>query len=154
MRCPRRGTEGSNPSPSSGESRANLTSHHRCCAASADGYDTVFAAGGLPDRALAARCGEEGRIQRSSITEHSFHGIHASPGKGKGVTHVSGTICHVCLGPNQTLTLTRGKRFRVGPCLRPGLAVARQASLSRGLAEVSAISAAVVPVGEGQGDGF
>ena len=33
------------------------------------------------------------------ITEHSFHGIHASPGKGKGVTHVSGTICHLCLGP-------------------------------------------------------
>jgi hypothetical protein len=29
----------------------------------------------------------------------SFHGIHASPEKGKGVTHVSGTICHLCLGP-------------------------------------------------------
>src|SRR6516225_10122414 len=37
--------------------------------------------------------------RRSSITEHSFHGIHASPGKGEGVTHVSGTICHLCLGP-------------------------------------------------------
>src|SRR5712671_8195126 len=37
--------------------------------------------------------------RRSSITEHSFHGIDTSPGKGKGVTHVSGTICHLCLGP-------------------------------------------------------
>jgi hypothetical protein len=37
--------------------------------------------------------------RRSSITEHSFHGIHASPGKGETVTHVSGTICHLCLGP-------------------------------------------------------
>ena len=37
--------------------------------------------------------------RRSSITERSFHGIHASPGKGEGVTHVSGTICHLCLGP-------------------------------------------------------
>src|SRR5260370_36040130 len=42
--------------------------------------------------------------RRSSITEHSFHGIQASPGKGKGVTHVSGTICHLCLGP---LTVSR-----------------------------------------------
>jgi hypothetical protein len=25
--------------------------------------------------------------------------IHASPRKGKGVTHMSGTICHLCLGP-------------------------------------------------------
>src|SRR6516164_7124530 len=37
--------------------------------------------------------------RRSSITEHSFHGIHTSPKRGKGVTHVSGTICHLCLGP-------------------------------------------------------
>src|SRR6266404_5281603 len=37
--------------------------------------------------------------RRSSITEHSFHGIYASPKTGKGVTHVSGTICHLCLGP-------------------------------------------------------
>src|SRR5205823_9418137 len=28
-----------------------------------------------------------------------------SPEKGKGVTHVSGTICHLCLGP---LIVTRG----------------------------------------------
>jgi hypothetical protein len=52
-----------------------------------------------------------------------------------------------------TAHVNRGKRFRVGPCLRLGLAVARQASLSRGLAEVSAISAEAGPVGEGQGDG-
>src|SRR5712671_2477354 len=43
--------------------------------------------------------------RRSSITEHSFHGIHTSPGKGKGVTHVSGTICHLCLGPLTVLTV-------------------------------------------------
>jgi hypothetical protein len=37
--------------------------------------------------------------------------------------------------------------------LRLGLAVATQASLSRGLTEVSAIHAEAVPVGEGQGVG-
>src|SRR3981081_1497855 len=46
--------------------------------------------------------------RRSSITEHSFPGIHASPGKGKGVTHVSGTICHLCL---VSLTLGRLPHF-------------------------------------------
>src|SRR5882762_3742149 len=46
--------------------------------------------------------------RRSSITEHSFHGIDTSPGKGKGVTHVSGTICHLCLGP----LIDRKKRRR------------------------------------------
>src|SRR5579884_1001445 len=39
---------------------------------------------------------------RSSITEHSFHGIHTSPLKlqlqGESVTHVSGTMCHLCVG--------------------------------------------------------
>ena len=34
------------------------------------------------------------------------HGIHASPGKGKGVTHVSGTICHLSLGPLTDANLT------------------------------------------------
>ena len=33
------------------------------------------------------------------MTEHSFHGIHTSPKRGKGVTHVFGTICHLGLGP-------------------------------------------------------
>src|SRR5260370_27843042 len=47
--------------------------------------------------------------RRSSITEHSFHGIQASPGKGKGVTHVSGTICHLCLGPLKERTVCRGQ---------------------------------------------
>src|SRR6516164_6553425 len=38
--------------------------------------------------------------RRSSITEHSSHGINTSrPKKAKGVTHVSGTICHLCLRP-------------------------------------------------------
>src|ERR1700675_3034647 len=35
---------------------------------------------------------------RSSITEHSFQGITPSL-KGKSVTHVSGTKCHLCLRP-------------------------------------------------------
>jgi hypothetical protein len=34
------------------------------------------------------------------MTEHSFHGINTSrPKKAKSVTHVSGTICHLCLRP-------------------------------------------------------
>src|SRR6266481_9268494 len=49
--------------------------------------------------------------RRSSITEHSFHGINASPGKGKGVTHVSGTICHLCLGPLRTAPAIPGIGF-------------------------------------------
>ena len=36
---------------------------------------------------------------RSSITEHSFHGINTSRQKAESVTHVSGTGCHLCLGP-------------------------------------------------------
>src|SRR5216683_769874 len=35
--------------------------------------------------------------RRSSITEHSFRGINTSRRKAKSVTHVSGTICHLCL---------------------------------------------------------
>src|SRR5713101_4229010 len=38
--------------------------------------------------------------RRSSITELASHGIHTSrPQKAKSVTHVSGTKCHLCLGP-------------------------------------------------------
>src|SRR5260370_39809773 len=34
------------------------------------------------------------------MTELSFHGIHTSRlKKAKSVTHVSGTKCHLCLGP-------------------------------------------------------
>src|SRR3546814_14135857 len=38
--------------------------------------------------------------RRSSITEHSFHGIDTSRQAclSGGVTHVSGTMCHLCLG--------------------------------------------------------
>lgn len=37
--------------------------------------------------------------RRSFITEHSFQGISTSRSQErKGVTHVSGTICHLCLG--------------------------------------------------------
>src|SRR5690348_14577351 len=38
--------------------------------------------------------------RRSSITELAFHGIHTSRRtKAESVTHVSGTKCHLCLGP-------------------------------------------------------
>src|SRR5258705_11757402 len=37
--------------------------------------------------------------RRSSITEHSFHGIDTSRPKTESVTHVSGTFCHLCLRP-------------------------------------------------------
>src|SRR6185369_15653569 len=38
--------------------------------------------------------------RRSSITELAFHGIHTSRRtKAENVTHVSGTVCHLCLGP-------------------------------------------------------
>src|SRR5437762_6807279 len=38
--------------------------------------------------------------RRSSITELAFHGINTSRAqKAKSVTHVSGTKCHLCLGP-------------------------------------------------------
>src|ERR1700692_1124897 len=38
--------------------------------------------------------------RRSSITELAFHGIYTSRrAKAESVTHVSGTFCHLCLGP-------------------------------------------------------
>src|SRR5581483_4887711 len=38
--------------------------------------------------------------RRSSITELAFHGIYTSRRtKAESVTHVSGTFCHLCLGP-------------------------------------------------------
>src|SRR5262245_54735492 len=37
--------------------------------------------------------------RRSSITEHSFHGIDTSPGNRESVTYVSGTFRFLCLGP-------------------------------------------------------
>src|SRR4051812_43986231 len=37
--------------------------------------------------------------RRSSITEHSFHGIDTSRSKAERVTHVSGTLGYLCLGP-------------------------------------------------------
>jgi hypothetical protein len=39
--------------------------------------------------------------RRSSITELYFHGIHTLRQKAKSVTHVSGTICHLSLGPRR-----------------------------------------------------
>src|SRR5437016_5830990 len=37
--------------------------------------------------------------KRSSIAEHSFHGIDTSRSKAESVTYVSGTLCYLCLGP-------------------------------------------------------
>src|SRR5208282_3705867 len=45
--------------------------------------------------------------RRSSMTEHSFHGIHTSRPKAKSVTHVSGTKCHLCLRPLKTSRANR-----------------------------------------------
>src|SRR5882672_4371586 len=53
--------------------------------------------------------------RRSSINEHSFHGIDTSRSIAESVTHVSGTTCYLCLGPlkrlapqNQVLLTTVG----------------------------------------------
>src|ERR1700730_17672015 len=45
--------------------------------------------------------------KRSSITELSFHGIHTLQKKAESVTHVSGTNCHLCLGPLKRQLLQR-----------------------------------------------
>src|SRR6202043_1838311 len=37
--------------------------------------------------------------RRSCVTEHSFHGINTSRQMAKSVTHVSGTVSHLCLRP-------------------------------------------------------
>src|SRR5712675_2468969 len=53
--------------------------------------------------------------RRSSITELAFHGIHTSrPQKAKSVTHVSGTECHLCLGPLTLVALNFHKYLQ--PC--------------------------------------
>src|SRR6266446_8497006 len=41
--------------------------------------------------------------RRSAITEHSFHGVHASPGKGEGVIHPVRSVTYVS-GRSQELT--------------------------------------------------
>src|SRR5690348_13152068 len=55
---------------------------------------------------------------RSSITEHSFHGIpFPAPFRRKSVTHVSGTFCYLCLG-----TVIRGfNRFSASGTENPVL---------------------------------
>ena len=47
---------------------------------------------------------------RSSITEHSFHGINTSR-KAKSATHVSGTKRHLCLGSLSGPFLSHGSNF-------------------------------------------
>src|SRR5579862_1243050 len=49
--------------------------------------------------------------RRSSITELSFHGINTSRPKAKSVTHVSGTICHLCLRPYRGTLVGSLSRF-------------------------------------------
>src|SRR5215469_740442 len=53
----------------------------------------------------------------SSITDHSFHGIHFLPlqKKEKSVTHVSGTNCHPCLR-SVNLVFRRLNHLQVGGC--------------------------------------
>src|SRR5262245_23277638 len=54
--------------------------------------------------------------RRSSITELAFHGIHTSRRtKAESVTHVSGTFCHLCLGPlnHERIRYFRRHGFRV-----------------------------------------
>src|SRR5207245_3005284 len=46
-----------------------------------------------PASRLATNC------SLSSITEHSFQGITPSQKTGESVTHVSGTMCYLCLRP-------------------------------------------------------
>jgi hypothetical protein len=50
--------------------------------------------------------------KRSSITEHSFHGIDTSRPKAESVTYVSGTPCYLCLGPLKVVK-TSAPRLRV-----------------------------------------
>src|ERR1700741_809718 len=53
----------------------------------------------------------------SSITEHSFQGIASSP-RGGSVTHVSGTMCYLCLRP---LTIEDAVIPKTGSMTRQGL---------------------------------
>ena len=47
----------------------------------------------------------------SSITEHSFHGIHFLLKKGESVTYVSGTFCHLCVGSLSFYLLELGQGY-------------------------------------------
>src|SRR6266446_3599934 len=51
----------------------------------------------------------------SSITEHSFQGITPSQKTGGSVTHVSGTMCYLCLRPLKTKELTLENRSLLPP---------------------------------------
>src|SRR5579883_1776092 len=48
---------------------------------------------------------------RSSVTEHSFHGIDTSRQMAKSATHVAGTFCHLSLRPESAV----GTAWRVTP---------------------------------------
>src|SRR5580658_885691 len=65
--------------------------------------------------------------RRSCVTEHSFHGINTSRQMAKSVTHVSGTVCHLCLRPLTCTATSRrgGGRFLgesqdLGQCTHDG----------------------------------
>src|SRR5580698_10573461 len=49
---------------------------------------------------------------RSSVTEHSFQGIFPSLKPGGSVTHVSGTMCYLCLRPLNFLKTKTLRFFR------------------------------------------
>src|SRR3954469_23001232 len=63
--------------------------------------------------------------RRSSMTEHSFQGINTSRHLAERVTHVSGTTCHLCLGPLRGRSSIERASFR-----RPG--EAESTALRRG----------------------
>src|SRR6516162_4529721 len=86
--------------------------------------------------------------RRSSITEHSFHGIHASPANGKGVTHVSGTICHPCLGPLKSMPVLHQNVPQIGELgrlARPLAIQSRIGIIGRGVGLVAALLTVEVP---------
>src|SRR5690606_11128772 len=71
--------------------------------------------------------------RRSSITEHSFHGINTSGPKAKSVTHVSGTKRHLSLRLLTTLPERECRICSSGGCVPsiPGSCRARRAAPRR-----------------------
>jgi hypothetical protein len=52
--------------------------------------------------------------RRSSITELAFHGIHTPRRtKAESVTLVSGTFCHLCVGPLSKKPIEKPKIMRL-----------------------------------------
>src|ERR1700676_1933335 len=70
--------------------------------------------------------------RRSSITELAFHGIYTSRRtKAESVTHVSGTFCHLCLGPLTPCSRTAREQSRISQLCQPSLHFDAEASAVR-----------------------